>query len=109
VRLHHPEYLQAVFPVGLVARRTQGRRGRGGDQLQIGCRFSGQVDQVLIDDAANAMDRAIEFFDRGEFAGFENGAGQRLVDDRGGAAALGYQNSGQARPPARLGRDYCPS
>jgi hypothetical protein len=103
VRLHHPEYLQAVFPVGLVARRTQGGGRGGGDQLQIGRRFSRQIDQVFIDDAANAVDRAIDLFDPVEFAGFEDGAGQRLVDDRGGAAALGYQNSGQARPPARLG------
>jgi hypothetical protein len=109
VRLHHPEYLQAVFAVGLVARRTQGGGRRGGDQLQIGRRFSRQIDKVLIDDAANAVDRAINLFDPVEFAGFEDGAGQRLVDDRGGAAALGYQNSGQARPPARLGGDYCPS
>jgi hypothetical protein len=109
MRLYHPEDLLAVFPVGLVARRTQGGRRRGGDQLQIGRRFPRKIDKVLIDDAANAMGRAIDLLDRSEFAGFEDGAGQRLVDDRGGTAALGYQNSGQARPPARLGGDYCPS
>jgi hypothetical protein len=99
VRLHHPEYLQAVFPVGLVARRTQGGRRGGGDQLQIGRCFRRQIDKVLVDDAANAMDRAIDLFDAVKFSGFKNGANQRLVDDRGGAAALGYQNSGQGRPP----------
>jgi len=109
VRLHHPEYLQAVFPVGLVARRTQCGRRCGGDQLQIRRRLRTQVNQILIDDAAHAVDRAIDFFDRSEFAGFEDGANQRLVDDRGGAAALGYQNSGQGRPPgaAREGLLRC--
>jgi hypothetical protein len=76
VCLHHPEYLLAVFPVGLVARRTQGRGRRGRDQLQIGRRLRGQIDKVLIDDAANAMNRAINSFDPLESAGFENGAGQ---------------------------------
>jgi hypothetical protein len=99
VRLHHPEYLQAVFPVRLIARRTQGGRWRGGDQLQIGRRLRRQIDKVLIDDAANAMDRAIEFFNPLEFAGFQDRAGQRLVDDRGRTAALGYEDSGQGKPP----------
>jgi hypothetical protein len=49
------------------------------------------------------MNRAINSLDPLESAGFENGAGQRLVDDRGGAAALGNQNSRQKGLPLRSG------
>jgi len=53
------------------------------------------------------MERPIYLVDPAELAGLEDGADQRLVDDRGGAAALGYQNSGQEGLPAPLGKDYC--
>ncbi len=95
MRLQRTEDRLAIFDVRLVAGGTQ-RRGRGlRHAFQIGGGFLGEVDEILIDDAAHAMQRAIDPFDAGEFARFQGQAHQRLIDDGGGAAALGNQHLGK--------------
>ena len=52
----------------------------------------GQVDEVLVDDAAHAVARAVDALDAAEAPRFEHHADQRLVDDGGRAAALGDED-----------------
>jgi hypothetical protein len=51
--------------------------------------FLGQVDKVFIDDAAHAVARAVDALDVAEAPRLQRHAHQGLVDDGGGAAALG--------------------
>ena len=92
VRLQHLEDLQAVGAVGLVARGTQRRGRRAGHQLQVVAGFLREVDEVLVDDAAHAVARAVDQAHVVMAPRLQHHAGQRLVDDRGGAASLGDEN-----------------
>ena len=92
VRAQDLEDLVAISGVGLVARRAQCRARRVRDQFEVVAGFLGQVDEVFIDDAAHAMPGAIDQFDLMLAPCFEDDTNQRLVDDCGRSAALGYQN-----------------
>ncbi len=86
------ENFPAVFDVGFVSGRAQRRTGGIGDQFQVGGGFLGQVEEILVDDAGNSVQRAVNMLDAGKFTGFANGADQRLVNHRRRAATLGDQN-----------------
>ena len=83
------EDLLAILAVGLVAGRAErgGRRRR--DRLEIGDRLLAEIDEIVVDDAAHALQRAIDMRDVGKAPRLERHPGQRLVDDRGRPAALG--------------------
>ena len=66
--------------------------GRRRDRLEIVLRFLAEVDEFLVDDAAHAVQRAVDVGDRGEPARLERDADQRLVDDGRRPAALRHQN-----------------
>ena len=89
VGLHDLEHAGAVFLIGLVAGREKSRRGCVGDLFEVVGGLAGEVDEIFLDDAAHSVDGAIDRGDLGEFAGFEGDADDALVDDWGGAAALG--------------------
>ena len=79
----------AVGQIGLVPRRAEGRRRRGGDRLQIGSGFGRKIDEILVCDAAHAVARAVDPLDLGKKPRFKHGTDQRLIDHRGRAAAFG--------------------
>jgi len=82
----------AIFEIGFVARRAQGGgRGRG-DRLEIVDRFVAEVDEVLVYDAAHAVDGAVDMGDRGEPARLQRDADQRLIDHGRRPASLRHQN-----------------
>src|SRR5215469_15820192 len=83
------QYLAAIFLIRFVAGRAQCRGWRFGDAFEAGSCFLGQIDKVLVDNAANTVDCAINLLDVAIFAGFDDGARHRLIDDRSGATALG--------------------
>ena len=83
------EDLLTVFEVRLVARRAERRGGSGRDRLQIGDRLLAEVDEVVVDDPAHAMKRAVDVGHAGKPPRLERHADQRLVDDRRRTAALG--------------------
>ena len=86
------EDLLAIFQVRLVAGRAE-RRGRGRrDRLEIVDGLLPEVDEVVVDDAAHAVQRAVDVRDAGKAPRLERHADQRLVDDRRRAAALGDEN-----------------
>ncbi len=60
-----------------------------------------EVDQILVDDAAHAMQRAVDVMDAGKPARLQRHADQRLVDDGGRASPLRHQNLARhsALPP----------
>ena len=89
VRLEDLENLLAIFEVGLVARRAERGRGRRGDRLEIGDRLLPEIDELLVDDAAHAMQRAIDSATSGKSPRLQHHAGQRLVDHRRRPASLG--------------------
>ena len=60
VRLENLEDLLAIFEIGLVARRAERGGRRGGDGLEIGDRLLPEIDEIVVDDAADAMQRAID-------------------------------------------------
>ena len=88
VRLQDLEDLLAIFEVGLVAGRAERRGRRRRDRLEIGDRLLAEIDEIVVDDAAHALQRAIDMRDVGKPPRLERHAGQRLVDDRRRAAAL---------------------
>ena len=92
VGLHHLEHAGTVFLVGLVAggKQAGGRCIR--HLLKIVGGLAGEIHEVFLDDAAHAVDGAVNRGDLGEFAGLEGHAHDALVDHMGGAAALGDQN-----------------
>ena len=47
-------------------------------------RLLGEVDEILIDDAAHPVEGAIDPLDLAKFARLQHGPDQRLVDDGGG-------------------------
>ena len=63
-----------------------------GDVFEVVGGLAGEIDEVLLDDAAHAVDRAVNGGDLAEFAGLEGDADDALVDHGGGAAALGDEN-----------------
>jgi len=80
VSLQDLENLLAVLEVGLVAGRTQRRARRLGHQFQVVGGFLGEVEELLVDDAAHAVVGAIDPFHRRELARFNDRADHRLVD-----------------------------
>ena len=89
VGLHDLEHAGAVFLIGLVAGREESRGRRVGDLLEVVGGLAGEVDEVFLDDSAHTVDGTVNRCDLAEFAGFEGDADDALVDDGGGAAALG--------------------
>ena len=60
------EDLLAIFEVGLVAGRAE-RRGRGrGDRFEVGDRLLAEIDEIVIDDAAHPLQRAVDMGDVGK-------------------------------------------
>ena len=92
VRLQDLEDFLAVTLVGLVACGAQRRRWRVGDQFKVVAGFLRQVHEVLIDDAAHAVARAVDARDLSKPPRLQRHADQRLVDHRRRAAALGDEN-----------------
>ena len=84
----HLEDFLAIFQVRLVAGGAERGGGRIGDHLEIMRRLLRQIDEVLVDDAAHAVEGAIDALDLAKFARFQHRADERLVDDGGRAAAL---------------------
>ena len=76
------ENLLAIFEVWLVARGSEcgGRRRR--DRLEVGDRFLPEIDKVVVDDAAHALQCAIDVADVGKPPRLERHPGQRLIDHR---------------------------
>ena len=105
VRLEDLENLLAIFAVGLVAGRAERGRGRRGDRLQIGDRLLPEIDEIVVDDAAHALERAIDMPDFREAPRLQRHAGQRLVDDRRRSASLGDKDLVRHTliPPLRIG------
>ena len=100
--LQHLEDVLAVLQVGLVARRAQRRRRRRGHALELRAGLHRQVDEILVDDAAHAVARAVDALDAGQRARREHRADERLVDHGGRAAALGDKDSLAAAAHAGL-------
>ena len=94
VRLQHAEDLLAVCMIGLVARRAERRGRRERHHVEVVRRLLREVHQLLVDNAAHAMQRAVDLPNLTELARFRYDAGQRLVDHRGGTTALSNQNVG---------------
>ena len=90
--LKDAEDLLAVFEVGLVAGRAEGRRGRVTDQFQVVGGLLGQVEELLVDDAAHPVKGAVNQLDAGELSRFQHRADHGLIDHRRRPAALGDQN-----------------
>ena len=88
MRLQDLEDLLAIFEVRLVAGRAERCGGRGGDRLEIGDRLLAEIDEIVVDDAAHPVQRAIDPRNAREPARLERHPDQRLVDDRGRAAPL---------------------
>jgi hypothetical protein len=114
MRPQHLEHLLAVGEVGLVAGAAQCRRRRAGHQLEVVAGLLREVDEVLVDDAAHAVARAVDALDADVAPRLQHHAHQALVDDRGGAAALRDEDLAGAhadsfrnrfaRPASRAGR-----
>jgi hypothetical protein len=92
MRLQHLENFLAVFDVGLVAGRAERGGRRGGDGFEIGGGFLRKVDEILLNDAAHAVHRAVDVRDVGKASRLERYADQRLVDHRRRPTALRDQN-----------------
>ena len=92
VRLQHPEDVPAVFQIRLVAGGAERRAGGSRDPLQVPPRFPGEIEEVLVDDAAHTVPRAVDPLDARLSARLQRGSHQRFVDNGGGTAALGDQN-----------------
>ncbi len=92
VRLQDLEDLLAVLEVGLVAGRAERGGGSRGDRFKVADRFLAEIDEVVVDDASHAMQRAVDFRDARKAAGLERDADQGLVDHRRRSAALSDQN-----------------
>jgi hypothetical protein len=86
--VHHP---LAVGRVGLVARRPEGRGRRDADHLEVVRGGLREVEEVLVDDPADAVAGAVDVRDERVLAGLEDDADQALVDDRRRAAALRHR------------------
>lgn len=89
MRLHHLEHPGAILLVRLVAGGKQSGRRRAGDLLQIVGRLAGEIDEVLVDNAAHAVDRTVNGRHLAEFTGLEGHADDALVDHGSGATTLG--------------------
>ena len=85
----HLEDLQAVLLRGLAAHAAERRRGRGGDGLEVLRGDLAQIDELLGEDAVDAVDGAVDPADRFAPARRHHGADETLVDDHRGTAALG--------------------
>ena len=83
------EDLLAIFEVRLVARGSERRGGRRRNRLEIGDRLLAEIDEIVVDDAAHALKRAVDVADVGKPPRLKRNARQRLVDDRGRTATLG--------------------
>ena len=66
--------------------------GRDRHRLQVDGRLAGEIDKILVDDAAHAMDGAVDMGDRGIAARLQRDADQRLIDDGRRAAPLRDQD-----------------
>ena len=83
---------QAVVVGGLLADGAE-RGGRGlGDERERGGGFAAEVDQVLVEDALDAVEGAVDLLDFLVLLGFEDRADEALVDDDGRPAALRDQH-----------------
>ena len=95
----------AVFLVRLVAGGKQAG-GRGvGDLFEVVGGLAGEIEEVLPDDSADAVDRPVNGGHLAELAGFQRDAHDALVDHVGGAATLGDEDFSfeSAHAPRRIG------
>src|SRR5271156_2840867 len=92
VGLQDLEYFLAIFDVWLVAGRAERSCRRRGDRLEIGRGLLAEIDQVFVDDAAHAVPGAIDMREFWKPPGLQRDSGERLIDDRGRAAALRDEN-----------------
>jgi hypothetical protein len=90
----------AIGGIWLVAGGTQRRTGGAGDEAQPFLGKVGEIGIIAVAYAAHAMQGTEYARSRMALANLKNRAGQRLVDDRGGAAALrDDESSGHADLP----------
>jgi len=82
------EDLLAVGLVRLVARRAERRRWRGGDAFQKIVGNVVELDEFIVDDAADAVAGAQELIDQAVLLDLADDADKRLIDDRSGPARL---------------------
>ena len=79
------ENLLAILGVRLIARRPERGGWRIADHFEVVGRFEGEVDEVLVDDAADPVVGAIDAVHCGDLPRFDDSADQRLINDRRGA------------------------
>ena len=89
VRFQDLENLLTIFEVRLVAGGSERGGWRRRDRLEVGDRLLPEIDEIVVDDAAHALQRAIDMADVGKPPRLERHAGQRLVDHRRRTASLG--------------------
>jgi hypothetical protein len=89
MRLQDLEDLLTIFEVGLVAGRAERGGWRRRHGLQVRDCLLPEIDEIVIDDPAHALQRAIDMADGGKPPRLERHAGQRLVDHRRRTASLG--------------------
>ncbi len=98
VGLQDLEDLLAIFEVRLVAGRAE-RGGRGGrDRFEIGDGLLAEVDEIVVDDAAHAVQRPVDVRHVLETPRLERHAHHRLVDDGRRAPALSHKDLVRHRP-----------
>ena len=55
-------------------------------------RLGGEIDEILLQNAEDAVERAVDFLDTGVIEGLGDDASDARVDDGGGAAGLAHQD-----------------
>src|SRR5690606_23869809 len=83
------EDVGAIGGIGLVARAAEGGAGRGAETVQIAIAETREVDEFARTDAPDTVSGAEHLATGKAAARLDRGAGNRLIDDRGWAAALG--------------------
>ena len=90
------EDLEDAIKVGLFlefeAAGAQSGAGRVFERADLLLRLRSEIDQVLVEDAEHAVQRAVDLFDTFMVQRFRDEARDAGVDNRGGAAGLAYQD-----------------
>ena len=79
---------EAVVVGGLLADGAEGGGGGLGDEGEGGGGFAAEVDEILVEDALDAVEGTVDLLDFLVLLGFEDRADEALVDDDGRPAAL---------------------
>ena len=89
------EYLERALVIGgllqLGAAGAEGRAGREAEAADGLLRLGGEIDEILVQEAEHAVERAVDFLNAGMVERFGDNAGDAGVDDGGGAARLADQ------------------